>query len=71
MSKGSWRRPTIVDKEEFARRWDAIFGDDNEQEGVEQERQEPSGPGPVGTIPETPPAEDPDAKASGEDEETA
>ena len=36
MSKGSTSRPFSVSNEEYANRWDAIFGRDNEKENKEK-----------------------------------
>ncbi len=36
MSKGSTARPFSVTNEEYANRWDAIFGKDNEKENKEK-----------------------------------
>ena len=36
MSKGSTGRPFSVTNEEYANRWDAIFGRDNEKENKEK-----------------------------------
>ena len=36
MSKGSTQRPIQVSNQEYANRWDAIFGRDNEKENKEK-----------------------------------
>ena len=36
MSKGSMQRPFSVSNQEYANRWDAIFGRDNEKENKAQ-----------------------------------
>jgi len=36
MSKGSTQRPFQVSNQEYANRWDAIFGRDNEKENKEE-----------------------------------
>ena len=40
MSKGSVPHPFVVTNEEYANRWDAIFGRDTEKKVVEESTQE-------------------------------
>lgn len=52
MSKGSASRPFSVSNQEYANRWDAIFGKDNEKENKEKnlESDRPSDPCNSGSI---------------------
>jgi len=44
MSKGSTSRQFSVTNEEYANRWNAIFGKDNDSQKNEEKALEPSGP---------------------------